>query len=155
VASWLGDLESAFEETARNALGIDAVEVRDRGGLPVASWQGAYMSLAGPSGALQVGIAGEERVCEALARGLLGMSLEEPLPAADMADAVCEIVNIVAGAFKARVRDRAPQLTLGLPTFFRGGVQETDRTAVSVAEIRAGGLPAALLLVHARSAAGA
>jgi hypothetical protein len=154
MASWLADLEAAFDETARGALGADAVAVTARGEHPRPSWQGAYLGLVGPSGALQIGLAAEEPVCQALAKGLLGMDPgDEALPAAEMADAVCEIVNIVAGAFKGRVRDRAAQLTMGLPTFFHGGVQETERTAVKVAEVRFGDLPAALLLIHPRGAA--
>ena len=153
MASWLPDLESAFEETARCALGIEAVKVKGRGGHPVPSWQGAYLGLAGPDGALQIGLAGDAQACQALAKGLLGMApAEADLSVPEMADAFCEIVNIVAGAFKGRVRDRAPQLAMGLPTFFNGGVQETERTAVKVAEIDAGGHSAALLLVHPRGA---
>jgi hypothetical protein len=153
MASWLPDLESAFEETARGALGLEAVAVKARGGSALSTWHGAYLGLVGPSGALQIGLAGDPEVCQALAKGLLGIAAsEENLSAPEMADAFCEIVNIVAGAFKGRVRDRAPQLTMGLPTFFRGGVQETDRTAVKVAQVDAGGHAAALLLVHPRGA---
>ena len=153
MASWLPELEAAFEDTARGALGIEIVRVKARGGHPVASWQGAYLSLIGPGGALQIGLAGDAKACQTLAKGLLGLApAEADLSAPEMADAFCEIVNIVAGAFKSRVRDRAPQLTMGLPTFFNGGVQETERTAVKVAEIEAGGHSAALLLVHPRGA---
>jgi hypothetical protein len=70
-----------------------------------------------------------------------------------MADALCEIVNIVAGAFKGRVRDRAA-LQMGLPVFFHGAVQATDHVATSVACVRAGGVPAALVLVHPRGEEG-
>lgn len=151
VASWLADLEGAFEETARGALGIDAIEVLRRGDHPNPGQHGSYLGLIGPSGALQIGIAADAATCQALAKSLLAMGPEEPaLSDAEVADAVSEIVNIVAGAFKTRVRDRAPQLTMGLPTFFHGGVQESERTAVRVAEIRAGDLAATLLLVHPR-----
>jgi len=151
MSSWLGDLETAFEETARGALGVDGVQVVLRGDHARPVWQGAYLGLVGPEGALQIGIAAEEPVCQALAKGLLGMGpADDALSASEMADAVCEIVNIVAGAFKGRVRDRVPQLTMGLPTFFHGGVQETAHTAVKVAEIRFGGMDAALLLIHPR-----
>ena len=52
-----------------------------------------------------------------------GASIQEN----EMADAMCEIVNIVAGDFKARVRDRANPLQMGLPVFIQGAVQATDR----------------------------
>jgi CheY-specific phosphatase CheX len=155
-AGWIGDLEAAFADTAQGALGIDRVEVTARDGAVAPQWQGAYLGLVGPAGAIQIGLAADEPTCQALAKRLLGMEPgEDPLPPPDMADALCEIVNIVAGAFKGKVRDRAAALQMGLPTFFRGGVQPTERTAVAVAEIRAGGAPAALLLVHPRAGEGA
>jgi CheY-specific phosphatase CheX len=70
-----------------------------------------------------------------------------------MADAVCEIINIVAGGFKARVRDRASPLQMGLPVFIQGAVQSTDRVAVRVADVKFGDLSAVLLLVHPRAGA--
>lgn len=149
--AWIGDLEAAFGEVASSALGLSAVQVTARGQPVIAAWQGAYLGLVGPAGAVQIGVAGEEPACQALAKGLMGMTAADPaLEPAEMADAVCEIVNIVAGAFKGRVRDRAPSLQMGLPTFFRGCVQPTERTAVAVVEVRAGDVAAALLLVHPR-----
>lgn len=154
-AGWIGDLEAAFAETAQGALGIDDIAVTARPEAVAAQWQGAYLGLVGAAGAIQIGVAAEEPTCQELAKRLLGMDpADEALPAPDMADALCEIVNIVAGAFKGKVRDRAA-LQMGLPVFFNGGVQATERTAVAVAEVRAGGRPAALLLVHPRAAEGA
>jgi hypothetical protein len=155
-AGWIGDLEAAFADTAQGALGLDAVEVTDHPAAVAPRWQGAYLGLVGPVGAIQIGIAAEEETCQSLAKRLLGMDPgEAALPPADMADALCELVNILAGAFKGKVRDRASPLQMGLPVFFNGGVQPTDRTAVSIAGIRAGGRAAALLLVHPRAAEGA
>jgi hypothetical protein len=152
---WMRDLEAAFAEVARGALGIEEVAVTSRSEEIEPVWQGAYLGLVGPGGAIQIGVAAEEPTCQELAKRLLGMGpADDALPAPDMADAVCEIVNIVAGAFKGKVRDRAA-LQLGLPVFFNGGVQPTERTAVAVAEVRAAGRPAALLLVHPRPPEGA
>ncbi len=151
LAGLLADLEAAFSDVARDALGMAGATVTGRSARPPAALQGAYLALIGPAGAVQIGVAADEPGCQSLAKGLMGMApTEAPLEAAEMADAVCEVVNIVAGAFKGRVRDRAPSLQMGLPTFFRGGVQPTERTAVSVVEVCAGGVAAALLLVHPR-----
>jgi CheY-specific phosphatase CheX len=149
--AWLGELESAFGDVAAAALGLERVEVTARGGGTPSTWQGAYLGLVGPAGGFQIGLASDEEGCQTLAKGLLGIEREAgALSVEEMADALCEIVNIVAGAFKGRVRDRAAPLQMGLPVFFHGPVQETERTALSVAEIRAGGTPAALVLVHPR-----
>ncbi|HTN51308.1 MAG TPA: chemotaxis protein CheX [Anaeromyxobacter sp.] len=151
MSGWVEELAGAFEEVARAALGVEAFALGGRTESPPGGYQGAYMGLVAPTGAIQIGVAADEGGCQDLAKRLLGMDPTEPdLPAAEMADAVCEIVNIVAGGFKTRVRDRAPALQMGLPTFFRGPAQPTEHTAVVVAEVRLGSMPAAVLLVHPR-----
>jgi CheY-specific phosphatase CheX len=153
LGSWLADLEGAFEEVASTALGCSGMTITSRHGAPP-SLHGAYLGLIGPTGAVQIGLASSQEGCQALARGLMGMGpAEAALPDSEVADAVCEIINIVAGAFKARVRDRATPLQMGLPVFIQGAVHATDRVAVRVAEVTFGGIPAALLLVHPRSGA--
>lgn len=151
LASWLADLEGAFDEVATTALGLPAVEVTARHDAPV-PLHGAYLGLMGPAGAVQIGLASSPAGCQALAKGLMGMTpAEADLPDGEMADAVNEIINIVAGAFKARVRDRANPLQMGLPVFIRGAIQATERVGVRVAEIKVGDLTAALLLIHPRA----
>ena len=150
LAAWLTDLEGAFAEVATTALGFPGLSVTGRHDRPP-PLHGAYLGLVGPAGAVQIGLAASPEGCQALAKGLMGMGADEPaMPENEMADAVCEIVNIVAGAFKARVRDRASPLQMGLPVFIQGAVQPTDRIAVRVAEVRFGEVPALLLLVHPR-----
>ena len=151
LGAWLADLEGAFEECSTTALGFPGMTVTSRHGAPP-SLRGAYLGLVGPTGAIQIGLASSPEGCQALAKGLMGMGPEDaPLPDNEMADAVCEIINIVAGAFKARVRDRANPLQMGLPVFIQGAIQSTDRIAVRVAEVTFGDVPAALLLVHPRA----
>ena len=151
LASFITDLEGAFEEIATTALGLPGVVVTARHDKPL-PLHGAYLGLMGPAGAIQIAVASSPEGCQALAKGLMGMGpADEDLPEGEMADAVNEIINIVAGAFKARVRDRANPLQMGLPVFIRGAVQSTDRIGVQVAEIKAGEIPAALLLVHPRA----
>jgi CheY-specific phosphatase CheX len=150
-AGWMVDLEVSFDEMARTALGFGEFAVTGRHEAPP-SLHGAYLGLVGPTGAIQIGVASDEAGCQALARGLMGMTpADAALPEAEVADAVCEIINIVAGAFKGRVRDRANPLQLGLPVFIHGKVQSTEHLAVQVTEVKFGSVPAALLLVHPRS----
>lgn len=152
-ASWLPDLEAAFDEVANTALGFGDLAVTGRHDRAPAAYRGAYLALVGPKGAIQIGLASDDAGCQALAKALLGTDPTSPdLPPEELADAFCEIVNIVAGAFKARVRDRSAPLQMGLPTFFNGPAQPTERTAVAVADLRVATYPAALLLVHPRSA---
>jgi CheY-specific phosphatase CheX len=149
LASWLADLEGAFQEVATSALALDGLEVASRHEVAPAL-HGAYLGLVGPAGAVQIGIASSPEGCLALAQGLMGMGPGETMPDAEVADAVCEIINIVAGGFKTRLRDRASPLQMGLPVFIRGAIQSTERVAVQVAEGKAGAVPVAMILVHPR-----
>lgn len=150
-AAMLPDLEAAFQEVAKTALGLSEMATLERLDAPYPEYQGAYLGLVSTQGALQIGIASNEAGCQALAKGLMGMGEgDPPLEPAEMADAVCEIVNIVAGAFKGKVRERIGQLTLGLPVFFRGPAQPTGHTAVKVAQLASGPITAALLIVFPR-----
>jgi hypothetical protein len=149
----LEDLEGAFQEVAQTALGLSTVAVVARTDAPEHAYQGAgaYLGLVAPSGAFQIGIASDEAGCQALAKGLMGMRpVDPPLAAPEMADAFCEIVDIVAGGFKGRVREKVGSLTMGLPVFFHGAAQPTEHTAVRVARVKAGDVTAALLLVFPR-----
>jgi len=149
-ADWLQALEAAYAELAPGTLGFDL----PRAGLPMesppTSGAGAYLPLLGPSGSVQVALVSSEEGCAAVARGLLALQPEEALSPAEVADAVCEVVNILAGAVKARLRDRAA-LQMGLPTFFHGCVQPTERLGVDALEVRAGDLVTALVVVHPRT----
>ncbi len=151
----LDDLEAAFQEVAQTALGLSSVSVLGRSDEPEHGYQGAYLGLVAQPGALQIGIASDEAGCQALAKGLMGMGpTDPPLAAPEMADAFCEIVNIVAGGFKGRVREKVGALTMGLPVFFHGPAQPTEHTAVRVAVLQAGASSVAVMLVYPRTHAG-
>jgi Chemotaxis phosphatase CheX len=151
-AEWLSALEAELIVLAKNALGLPPVRVTMRGGAPPATMEGAYLGFICSEGAYQIGLAATPEGCQAFARGLLSSAPSDPaLPQADVADAVCEIVNMLAGGVQRRIRQLSGlQVGLGLPTFFHGAVQPTERLGVSVAEVRVGELPAALLVLHPR-----
>ena len=155
-SDWLQALEAELDGLAQGTLGMPAVAVTRRSEAPPAAMEGAYLGLVSGEGAYQVGLAATSEGCQALARGLLAVEPSaDPLPAADVADAVCEIVNMLAGGVQRRVRERSGlQVGLGLPTFFHGPVQPTERLGVAVAEVRVGGLSAALLVLHPRARRG-
>jgi len=148
----LDDLEAAFEEVALTALGVERVVPLERSDAPPPQFQGSYLGLVALQGAIQIGIASDEAGCQALSKGLMAMGEgDPPLPAEELADAFCEIVNIVAGGFKSRVREKAGALTMGLPVFFHGPAQPTGHTAVKVSLVRVGEIKVALLLVFPRT----
>ncbi|MFL5271873.1 MAG: chemotaxis protein CheX [Anaeromyxobacteraceae bacterium] len=148
---WLEALEREFAAFATGALGLARVEVTARGVPPPRAMEGAYLGLVAAEGGCQIGLAATAAGCETLARALLSLPAEEPISAADVADAVCEIVNMLAGGVQRRARAAAGlQVTLGLPTFFHGTAQPTERLGVVVTEVRVGDWPAALLVLHPR-----
>ncbi len=149
-SDWLGALEAEFAALATGTLGLAAVTAGARLDAPPPAMAGAYLGLLAPWGGVQLALVSDADGCSAIARGLLGMPPGTPLEQPEVADAVCEVVNILAGAVKGRVRHHGP-LQMGLPTFFRGPVQPTERLGVSALAVRAGDVPAALLVVHPRS----
>lgn len=147
---WLAALESGFEELAHASFNVGRVQVDARHETPPAHMSGAYLGLVAPEASVQIGLAAGIEGCRDFARGLFQMSPGEPVNDPDMADAVCEIVNMLAGCVQRRVREKV-EVRLGLPTFFHGPVQPTERLGVVVSDVRAGGLAGALLVVHPRS----
>lgn len=81
---------------------------------------GAYLALAAQDEPIQVGLLVDAAGCQILSKALLGMApADANLPDADVSDAMCEIINIVAGGLKHRVSTEL-RLVLGLPLFVAG-----------------------------------
>jgi hypothetical protein len=148
--AWLEALESGFAEIARTSFALDRIDVDARHDRPHPGMSGAYLGLVAPDTSVQIGLAAGMPACRDLARGLFQMSPGDALPDGDVADAICEIVNQLAGCVQRRVRSTV-EVRLGLPTFFHGPVQPTERLGVAVADVRAGALSGALLVVHPRT----
>jgi chemotaxis protein CheY-P-specific phosphatase CheC len=154
---WLEALQAEFEVFAKGSLGFTSVA---RGALcqePPPGMEGAYLALLASEGpSCQVGVVSTSEGCRAFANGLLGTAAPDgPMSAADVADAVCEVVNMLAGGVQRRLRQKSDlTLGLGLPTFFHGPVQTTDRLGVTAACVRVNDFEAALLIVHPRTRSG-
>jgi hypothetical protein len=152
-SDWLDALEAELSSLATNALGLPPTRTVARGTTPPASMEGAYLGLVSTLGPVQVGLASSSAGCQGFARGLMSMEgSAPPLPPSDVADAICEIVNMMAGGVQRRIRQKfGVEAQLGLPTFFHGHVQPTERLGVAVSEVRGGDVPAAVLVLHPRT----
>jgi hypothetical protein len=146
---WLRALEAGFDELARASLGADQVEVGERHQSPAREMSGAYLALIAEKGSVQIGLAAPMAGCRDIARRLFQHGPDDPVSDADVADAVCEIVNMLGGCVQRRVRSRL-EVHLGLPTFFHGPAQPSERLGVAVSDVRAGPLAGALHLIHPR-----
>ena len=124
-------LRNWFEATAESTLELatqvfgfehgqltgDLAEMRE------GRW-GGYVSLINEESAVQLGLASDAAGCRILARTLFGMEAEgEELAEIDVADAINEVVNIIAGGVKNRMDERFPSLRLGLPLFVEGRIK--------------------------------
>jgi hypothetical protein len=146
-------MNGAASEVATTALGFSGCQiVRNHTAIP-AGHEGAYMALIGQDESVQLGLLSTPRGCQALAKALLQMAPEdEDLGPPDLADAVCEVTNIITGGVKTRVNGRGASLALGLPIFVGGAVRLTNHQVLAVAEVLIGDVPAALVLIEPRAA---
>lgn len=149
--AWLGAATEAFAEVASSTLGLDATLVGEtRSGYP-SEGAGAAVGIIADS-PMQVGVFGTEAACQAMGRALLGMTPEEAdLPETDLADALGEVVNIVAGSMKTRLKLGTAKL--GLPLFVKGRIESGGGAQVRVAHVRFGDHHAEIFMMCETSAA--
>jgi hypothetical protein len=130
------------------SLGIDGVELLGWHDVPPTGMAGAYIPLLAEDQTLQLALLASPAGCADLARLLLGMEPGESVSDADIADAVGELVNIVAGGVKQRMQEATGGLRLGLPVFIHGYVQPTQQLEVSLASARIGEVDAHLMALR-------
>jgi hypothetical protein len=108
---------------------------------------GAYLGLVAQDEPIQVGILVDGTGCQLLSKSLLGMEpTDEDLPQADVSDAMCEIINIIAGGLKRRVSERMP-VTMGLPIFVSGHPLPNQQQSVTARSLKMGDVFACVLLL--------
>jgi hypothetical protein len=148
VSDWVAAMADASTELALS-LGIDGVELLGWHDVPPTGMAGAYIPMLAEDQTLQLALLASPGGCADLSRLLLGMEAEDEVSDADIADAVGELVNIVAGGVKQRMQDAAGGLRLGLPVFIHGYVQPTQQLEVSLASARFGTVDAHLMALRA------
>lgn len=112
---------------------------------------GAVIPLVGAA-SFQLGIFGAQESCEALAKGVLGISTDDPADPSDIADAVCEAVNVIAGAAKMKLAARFAagfDLKLGLPLFSSGRTHALRGASVAGCRVLVQSRPMTLLVIAA------
>jgi hypothetical protein len=151
ASDWVAAMADASTELALS-LGIDGGEVLGWHDVPPTGMAGAYIPLLAEDQTLQLALLATPAGCGDLARLLLGMGGDEAVSDADIADAVGELVNIVAGGVKQRMQalsqTGAGNLRLGLPVFIHGYVQPTQHLEVSLASVRLGAVEAHLMALR-------
>ena len=147
LAQWRAAVEGAAQEIATYALSFAGARVLDPVGLDrAAALIGAHIPLVGGGQAFDLALVSSPEGCQALSRAILCMSEGAPLRDAEVADAVGEIVNMLAGSVKRRIAGHGADLALGLPLFIHGYIEPTDRLTVIVLPTRFGAIDTMVLI---------
>ncbi|MDX2052231.1 MAG: chemotaxis protein CheX [Polyangiaceae bacterium] len=106
----LRDSISMFEADTLDVISVTTT-------LPVRT-RGAFISIAGKSQSVELGVVCESDVQQVLSQRFLGESTT--LSEEEVADAMREFANILAGGLKGAMVQHDPTLALGLPLFVDG-----------------------------------
>jgi hypothetical protein len=133
LQTWLDALQAAAHEFMQTTYNSKEVAATSRqSSLPWHNTMGAWVPLIGDAYSLQLGLVSTDDGCQAIARRLLNLAPLEPLTEEDMADAIRETVNILAGMSKKTIEGDISKSTLGLPLFIAGHIKITkEQAAVS------------------------
>ena len=154
LAHWRPAITAAAGEIATYALSCPGAVVRDPVGLEAAvSMIGAHIPLVGSGQAFDLALVASFDGCQALARAILCMAPDAALGDVEVADAIGEIVNMLAGSMKRRLSGLGADLTLGLPIFIHGYLQPTDRLSVLALPIRFGAIATIVVVAGPRECA--
>lgn len=148
---WLHTMADAAREIASTSLGFERCEITGQRDNPPEGQSGAYIPVISQEHTLQLALISNKAGCQQIAQALLGMDpAEDALPAEDIADAVGEVINMVAGGVKRRLITKDPQLQLGLPIFVHGYVEATEVLERAVSDVCLGPVPAHFLVLRHR-----
>lgn len=149
LEQWLDVAVEATTETANKALACDSVAVAKPNRGPHLAPAGAYVPIISQKERILIGLVASEDGCMSLARSLLCMETDEADPEEqDIADAIQEIVNIVAGVVQRRAANQVGTVELGLPMFVVGKMRRASNEALAFAEMQFDQVSADLVLLR-------
>jgi hypothetical protein len=146
---WQAAVETGVRDLARDGMGFPEVEFLERNTLIPPNMPGAFIPLIGPNESVQVGLVSSLEGCLALARALLQAGPDLDVPPADMADALAEAANILAGFVKRNIQGSVHPLQLGLPLYVNGHLETSDRVRAAVTHLKVGHVHAAVVVLRA------
>ena len=150
-AQWRAAIDGAAREIATYALSFPDAVVQDPVGIEsTVSMIGAHIPMIGGGQAFDLALVASPAGCQALSRAILCMAEGAAVRDAEVADAVGEIVNMLAGSMKRKLSGLGADLTLGLPIFIHGYLQPTDRLAVTAFPTRFGTIDTIVLIAGHR-----
>ena len=112
---------------------------------------GAWLSIKAGDEPLHIGILSSKDGCNSMTRSLLFMEPDEDDPShEDMADAVGEIVNIIAGIMQRDLAGNVPEIQLGLPIFVAGEVVRHSAQEAANSDVMFDGTSAKVVVLRAQ-----
>jgi hypothetical protein len=152
LQQWLEAFQEAAPDVAAMSLRFAGSFVPAPSGHPADRGQGAYVAILGETASMHLGVSTTAEGVQTLARALLGIRGGAALGEKDAADAMCEILNILAGKVKSRMAGQDGALRLGLPMFIRGEIQPQVGMECAEAVIQLGPVPCRIYVYrHARA----
>lgn len=151
IDSWLDQLADVAKEVAASTLSTEAFEIRDRThGIPK-ELAGSWIAMVGDECSAQVGICSNQSGAKRLAGMMLGMGPDEELDDEGTADAVCELINVMAGVLKSRVSAQMAHFKLGIPVFFQGSLSVSGGTEAGSLQVCIDSIPVHLLVLKPKT----
>ena len=148
VDDWLDAAVSSAEELATVALGFEGASLVGKADKVAPELSSAMIALVSETASVQLGIATSRDGCQTLARALLAMEPDEAdLPDDDVADAVGEVANIVAGQVKSMMSSTDTTLRIGLPLFVHGKIDYPDDVETAFANVNVGPVPVTFVVL--------
>ena len=156
LSAWMDALVETMAGVAINPLGYKGSELVDYPASLPDGLNGAAIPFDRGEHKLRFCLMGDERANQALAHALFCMGPSDPkLSKEDVADALGEILNIVAGLIKNRIaaRDLAEdhsdiKLQIGLPAVIANSQEINELGDKKIAKIRIGPVFSKLIIVR-------
>lgn len=148
---WLGAVEEGIRDVARDGMGHAMVETISRTSEIPQEMPGAFIPLMSADESIQLGLVSTPEGGKKMARAFLQMGDEGELSNADLADALGEATNILAGFVKRNMQPHLSQVQLGLPLYVNGHLEMTERVRARVTHLLMGDIPLAVVVLRASS----
>ncbi|MFO0630540.1 MAG: chemotaxis protein CheX [Polyangiales bacterium] len=145
--AWMGTAVESLAETASTSLGLAPTQVVAESEALPHGLVGSTIPLVADR-AVQLGLFATSQGCEDLARLLLGMGPDDgPLAEPDVADGMGEILNILAGVMKRHMANKGASLSIGLPMFVHGYIEQGGSKKARTASLKLGDHEAQLFIL--------
>ncbi len=151
IDQWLEWAVKGMKDVATDSLMCSDFELVDNAEKTQSPF-GAWLSIKAGNEPLHIGILSSEEGCTNMTRSLLFMEPDEDDPSPeDMADAVGEIVNIIAGIMQRDLAEQVPEIQLGLPIFVAGEVVRHPAQEAANSDVMFDGTTAKVVVLRATS----